>query len=127
MGRLTAQGKAFASHAEVAYEDHCTIRRRVVTKDSGGGNLPRDQIIASNVPCRIKPSSVGEKQLAGATQSATAYTVRVPRLHLGQSLRIDSTCFLDIAARDEVEAQTLSVVAPLPHTGYVDAVAVRQS
>jgi hypothetical protein len=113
--------------SEAMYEDRMTIRRRAVTKDTSGGNLPRDQVIASDVPCRIKPSTVGEKQIAGATQTATAYTVRSPRLQSDQPIKLDSSCFLDIAARGEVEAHTLSVVAPLPHTGHVDAVTVRQS
>ena len=115
--------------AAAMYEDRATIRRRVRTKATDGGNLVADEILASDIPIRIKPSSAQEKEIAGATEASTAYTVRMPAWQETVPLVLDSKCFLDIAARDGgVEAQTLSVVAPLPSTGsMLDAVAVRQT
>lgn len=129
MDRLTAQGQAFSTMAEAMYTDRCTIRRRVASKAADGGNLVTDHVLAADVPCRIRPSSAQEKEIAAATQGSTAYTVRIPAWQHEVPVDLDSSCFLDIAARDGgVEAQTLSVVAPLPSSGtQIDAVAVRQS
>lgn len=127
MDRLTAQSQAFATIAQAVYTDRCTIKRKVSTK-SGLDTTFTQQIVATNVPCRLRPSSAEEKQIAQATQGSTAYTVRIP-MWQGQSvIEIDSKCFLEIAARGKVEAQTLQVVAPLPSSGAgIDAVAIRQA
>lgn len=128
MDRLTAQGKAFAVQAAAMYTDRCNIVRRVSQK-SGLDNTYAPQTVASDVPVRIRPSSAQEKETAGATQGSTAYTVRMPAWDGDTLIALDSTCVLEIAARDGgVEAQTLNVVAPLPSSGTkLDAVAVRQS
>ena len=128
MDRLTATGQAFATSAAAMYVDRCTIRRRVSTKAPDGGNLVTQQIIASDVPCRLSASSADERLTAGAPEGRTAYTVRMPAWQGEIPIRLDSECFLDIAARGRVEAQSLAVVAPLPSSGLkLDAVAVRQS
>jgi hypothetical protein len=127
MDRLTAQGQAFAIIAAAMYTDRCTIRRRRSTK-VGLDTTFASEVLASNVPCRIRPSSAYEKETAGATQGSTAYTVRMPAWDGQTPLILDSKCLLDIAARGEVEAQTLTVIAPLPSSGTkLDAVAVSQS
>lgn len=126
--RTTQQGQAFETIAGAMYDDRCTIRRRVTTKSSSGGNLVNDQIVAADVPVRINPSSAQEKEIAGATQGSTAFTVRMPAWQNETPIDLSSPCFLDIAARDGVEAHTLSVVAPLPSSGAkLDAVAVEQT
>lgn len=125
MDRSTFTGQTFETMAAAMYEDRATIKRRVSTKGPDGGNLISDQILASDVPIRIRPSSAQEKEIAGATQGSTAYTIRIPAWQGPVPIRLDSDCFLDIAARGEVEARSLSIVAPLPGTGSkLDAVAV---
>ena len=129
MDRTTFTGQAFDTMASAMYDDRATIRRRVRTKATDGGNLVADEVLASDVPIRIKPSTAQEKEIAGATEGSTAFTVRMPAWQADVPLTLDSKCFLDIAARDGgVEAQTLTVVAPLPSTGsMLDAVATRQT
>src|SRR5690242_15768209 len=114
MGRLTAQGKAFQSFAAAAYDDRCTIRKVSKIKGVDMGNTNGETILASDVPCRLSPSSAQEREIAGATEGSTAYTVRIPFWQNGSPITIDSTCYFDIAAREGVAAQTLHVVAPLP-------------
>jgi hypothetical protein len=128
MDRTTTQGQAFETIAGAMYDDRCTIRRRVMTKDTAGGNVPVNQILASDVPVKIRPASVSEVEFAGATQGRSVFAVRLPAWQGETPIDLSSPCFLDIAARGEVEAHTLSVVAPLPSSGArLDAVAVMQS
>lgn len=128
MDRTTAQGQAFETIAAAQYDDRATIRRRVTTKSSSGGNVVNDEIVAENVPVKIKPSSAQEKEIAGATEASVAYTVRMPAWQNSEPIKLTSPCFLDIAARGDVEAHTLSVVAPLPSSGAkLDAVAIEQT
>lgn len=127
MDRLTAQSKGFESFTKAAYGDKCTIKRKVSSKQ-GLDTIYSHQVIAVNVPCRKWPSTADERQVAGATQGSTAYTVRLSLWQGDSVIDLDSTCFLEIAARGKVEAQTLQVVAPLPSSGAgIDAVAIRQS
>lgn len=109
------------------YVDRCTIKRRVSTK-VGLDTTYAPETLATSVPCRIKPSSASERETAGATQGVTTYTVRMPQWHGDAVIVIDSKCYLEIAARGEVDAQTLNIIAPLPSpSGTLDAVAIRQS
>lgn len=124
MDRQTFTGQTFETIARAQYEDRATIRRRVSTKAPDGGNLVSDQIIASDVPIRIKPSTAQEREIAQATEGTTTYTVRMPAWKDQTLIKLDSDCFVDIAARGEVEARSLAIVAPLPGTGVkLDAVA----
>jgi len=125
--RLTAQGQAFSVMATAMYTDRCTIRRVSKVKGADMGNTNSETILASDVPCRLQPSSAQEREVAGATEGSTAYTVRLPYWQNDVPVALDSTCYLDIAAREGgVEAQTLHVVAPLPGSGTkLDAVAER--
>jgi len=128
MDRLTAQGQAFATAQRAMYSDSCTIRRVVTTKGADLGNLSTSQVVVSNVPLRIKESSASEMQIAGMTQGIVGYTVRMPAWNGNTPINLTSNDFLDIAARGEVEAYTLSVVAPLPSSGVMlEAVAERQA
>jgi len=130
MDRSTQAGQMFATMAETMYDGRCVIRRRVSRKAPDGGNLVTESIVASNVPCRLSASSADEKLTAGAPEGRTAYTVRLPSFHNEIPIKLDSECFLDIAAHEGgVEAQSLAVVAPLPggSGSKIDAVAVRQS
>lgn len=127
MSRLTAQGQAFSVSQGAMYDDRCTIRRVSKVKGSDMGSTNLETVLAANVPCRLSPSSAQERQIAGAEEGSTAYTVRLAEWQNGAHVRIDSTCYLDIAARDGgVEAQTLHVVAPL-RGSQLDAVAERIS
>lgn len=130
MDRSTQTGKMFADMAAAMYDDRCVIRRRNSTKSPDGGNLVTESIVASDVPCRLSASSADEKLTAGAPEGRTAYTVRMPMYHNEILIKLDSECFLDIAAHEGgVEAQSLAVVAPLPggSGAKIDAVAIRQS
>lgn len=129
MDRLTAQGQAFSVAAATMYTDRCTIRRVSKVKGSDMGNTNSETILATGLPCRLSSSSATERQIAGATEGSTAYTVRIPYWQNGAPVRLDSTCYLDIAAREGgVPAQTLHVIAPLPGSGtMLDAVAERQA
>jgi hypothetical protein len=128
MGRLAAQGQAFQAFASAAYEDRCTIRRVSKVKGSDMGSTNAETILASNVPCRLSPASADERVIAGATEGSTAYTVRIPFWQGEHPITVGSTCYLDIAAREGVGAQSLAVKAPLPSSGTkVDMVAIRQS
>lgn len=130
MDRLTAQGQVFGTMARAMYVDRCTIRQRTNTKTASGANLPGVNVIASDVPIKIRPASADEKEVAGALQGSTAFSVSIPSWQGQTVTELDSTCSLEIAARAEgkVEAQTLQVVAPLPSSSSkLKAVAVRQS
>lgn len=129
MDRLTAQGKALEVITAAAYDDRCTIRRVSKVKGADMGNTNRETILATDVPCRLSPSSAQEREIAGAQEGSTAYTVRFPYWQNGAPITLDSTCYLDIAAREGgVASQTLHVVAPLPGSGTkIDAVAERTS
>lgn len=127
MDRLTTQGKALSVIRAATYTDRCTIKRKVSQK-SGLDTTYTQQIVAVDVPVQIKPASAAERQIAGATQGSTAYSVRLPAWQGDSVIDLDSKCFLEIAARGEVEAQTLQVIAPLSSSGVkLEAVAVRQS
>lgn len=127
MDRLTRQGQAHAGTAPRKYTDRCTIVRRISTKSGLDTTFARS-VLASDVPCKIRPSSASEKETAGATQGSTAFTVLMPAWSGDSPLELDSKCLLEIAARGRVEAQTLTVVAPLPSSGTkLEAVTVRQS
>ncbi len=127
MSRLGAQAKAFQSFTGAAYEDRCTIRRKISAK-SGLDTTYSTSVIASNVPCRIRPASASERELAAATEAATSYAVRMPFWQGLSPVSLDSTCSLDIAPRDRIADYTLHVIAPLPSSGTViDTVAVKQS
>lgn len=126
--RWTRQGQSRARSAERRYVDRCTIRRVGKSKGTDGGNTNRETILATGVPVKLEAASAEERQIAGATEGSTVYKVRIPYWQSDAPIDLDSTCYLDIAARGEVEAQTLSVVAPLSGSGTkLDAVAVRQS
>lgn len=128
MDLLTKKGKMFANIAEKMYTDRCTIRKVSKAKGADMGNTNSQTILAANVPCRLSPASAQERLTAGATEGSTTYAVRIPYWQDDTPIRLDSTCYLDIAARGEVEAQTLHVIAPLPGSGTkIDAVAERQS
>lgn len=129
MDRLTAQGKAFASHAEAAYDDRCTIRKVSKVKGADMGNTNSETILATDVPCRLSSPTAQERQIAGATEGSTAYMVRIPYWQNDTPITLDSTCYFDIAAREGgVPAQTLHVIAPLPGSGTkIDAVAEKIS
>lgn len=128
MDRLTTQGQAFEVMAGAMYTDRCTIRRVSKVKGADMGSTNSEMILASNVPCRLSPASAQERQIAGATEGSTAYTVRIPYWQEGTPITLDSTCYFDIAARELVAAQTLHVIAPLPGSGTkIDAVAEKQS
>lgn len=127
MDRETAQSQGFASFTKAAYRDRCTIKRKVSAK-SGLDTTYTQEIVATDVPVRLRPSTAQERQVAGATQGSTAFTARIPAWQGQDIIEIDSKCFLEIAARGKVEAQTLQVVAPLPSSGAgIDAVAIRQT
>lgn len=127
MDRLTAQSQAFSTIAKAVYSDRCTIKRKVSAK-SGLDTTYTHEIVATDVPVRLRPSTAQERQVAGATQGSTAFTARIPSWQGGNVIEIDSKCFLEIAARGKVEAQILQVVAPLPSSGAgIDAVVIRQA
>lgn len=115
--------------AAAMYVDRLTIRRVSKVKGADMGNTNTETVLASDVPCRLKASSAQERQIAGATEGSTAYTVRMPYWQNETPIQLDSTCYLDIAARDGgVAAQTLHVIAPLPGSGtLIDVVVERQS
>lgn len=118
MDRLTAQGKAFATSSAAMYTDRMTIRRRTSKSGPHGGQIPGAiEVLASNVPCRVRPASASEKQLAGETRGETALLVKAPAWQGSELIEIDATCEIEIAARGPVRAQTLKVVAPLPNQG----------
>lgn len=128
MDRLTAQGQALATIVAAMYTDRCVIRRVSKVKGADMGNRNSETILASAVPVRLTPASATERQIAGATEGATAYKVRLAPWQGDVPVELDSTCYLDIAARGRVEAQTLHVIAPLPSSGLkLEAVAERQT
>lgn len=127
MDRLTAQELAFSTIAKATYSDRCTITRKVSAK-SGLDTTYTHQVVATDVPIRLRPSSAQEREVAGAVQGTTAYTARIPLYQNGNVIELDSKCFIEIAARGKVEAKTLQVIAPLPSSGAgIDAVAIRQA
>lgn len=128
MDRLTATSEVFQSFAAAAYDDHATIKRKVSSK-VGLDTSYTHQVIASNVPVRIRPSSASEKEVVGAEQGSTHFTVRMSAKDVHGLAELDSTCILEIAAvSGRVEAHSLNVIAPLPSaSGVLDAVTVRQS
>jgi len=92
------------------------------------GNSNSETILASNVPCRISPSSANERMVAGAVEGVASFTVRLPFWQGDHPITVGSTCLLDIHAREETPAQTLAVIAPLPGSSTkIDMVAIRQS
>lgn len=118
MDLLTKKGQMFGNIAEKMYTDRMTIRRQTTTKGPAGGNIPgAPLILASNVPCRIKPASANERELAGATQGANAYLIKSPAWQGSELIQIDATCEIVIAARDIIPEQILKVIAPLSNQG----------
>jgi hypothetical protein len=88
------------------------------TKGTHGGQVPGiGQTLVTNHPCAIRPSDANEKQLAGATQSETAFTVRMPAWSGDSVVQIQARGEIEIAARGAIAARTLKVVAPLPNQG----------
>lgn len=128
MDRITAHGRLHASIMAAQYDDRCTIRRIGKTTGADMGSRSTETIIATDVPCKLSASSGDERVIAGATEGRTALTVRMPAWEGVRPLDLDSNCYLDIAARGEVEAQTLHVIAPLPSSGLkLEAVTERTS
>lgn len=85
-------------------------------------------VLASDVPCRVKPASASEKQLAGATQGDLALLVRMPAWQGAELIEIDARCEIIIAARGGMPAQTLKAIAPLPNQGLtLEVVGTRQA
>jgi hypothetical protein len=118
MDRLTRQGQSQARTATRKYTDRCTVRTIATGKGTHGGQVPGiGQVLVANHPCRVKPSDANEKQLAGATQSETAFTVRMPAWSNGNAVQIQARGEIEIAARGAIAARTLKVVAPLPNQG----------
>lgn len=129
MDLLTEKGKMFGNIAIEMYTDRMTIRRQTSTKGPAGGNLPSTPVIlASNVPCRIRPASATEREVAGATQGANAFLVKAPAWQGSDLIQIDATCELVIAARDSIPEQVLKVVAPLSNQGLtLEVVGTKQA
>lgn len=128
MDRLTYQGQCFARMAAAMYADRCTIRRVTKSKAADMGDLVDDEILAIDIPCRLRIASANEMAFAGGLEGNVAFTVRLPAWKDDAVLTLDSNCFLDIAARGEVEAHTLAVVAPLPYSGLLlEAVTERRT
>jgi hypothetical protein len=118
MTRLGRQGQAHANTSQRKYTDRCTVRTIVTVKGTHGGQVPGiGQVLVSDHPCRVLPSSADEKQLAGATQSGTAFTVRMPAWSNGDAVQVQARGEIEIAARDGIAARTLKIVAPLPNQG----------
>lgn len=116
--RLTEQGRVFGNVSRAMYGDRMTIRRRAPKSGPHGGQLPGAPVVlASNVPCRVRPATASEKQLAGQTTGETALRVKAPAWQGSELIEIDATCEIEIAARGPVPAQILKVVAPLPNQG----------
>jgi len=118
MDRLTKQALIFQSSSKKSYTDRMTIRQRGTTSGPHGGQVPGAALVlASNVPCKVRPANANEKQLAGATEGEIALLVKAPALQNSEMIVIDATCEIEIAARGKMKAQTLKVVAPLPNQG----------
>lgn len=129
MDRLTAQAQVFAVASRAMYTDRMTIRRPASTKGATAGNVPSTaEVLATDIPCRIRPASADERELAGATQGTNAFVVKAPALDGSSLIQIDSKCELVIAARGHVPAQTLKAVSPLPNQGMsFEVVATKQA
>jgi len=117
--RLTAQGRAFSTAAAAMYTDRMIVRRQTSTSGPHGGSIPAPPtILATNVPCRYRPASAQETELAGATFGSAAYYIKAPALQGSRLIEIDARCEVEIAARHGgVPAQVLKVVAPLANQG----------
>ena len=114
--RLTNQGRIFRNIAAAQYRDRMTIRRRASKSGPHGGQLPGEpEVLATNVPCRVRPATASETQRAGQTEGETALLVKAPAWQGSGLIAIDATCEIEIAARGPVPAQVLKVVAPLPN------------
>lgn len=114
--RLTEQGRVFGNISRAMYKDRMTIRKRSSTSGPHGGQVPGGfTVLASNVPCRVRPANANETQLAGQTTGEIALVVKSPAWQGSDLIDIDATCEIEIAARGSIPAQTLKAVAPLPN------------
>lgn len=83
------------------------------TTDPGGGNIVGDPAdsIPRNIPCRYRPASGREVQLAAKVLSGTAYVLTVPAQFKGHLVGVDATSQGVVAARPSGEpARTFNVV-----------------
>lgn len=109
--------KEISAAAPAFLPDLMTIRRPTSTKGPTGGNLPgAPQVLASNVPCKLRAPSGREIEIAGATQGGLVVVVKTPSWHSSGFLIVDSKCELLIAEGTQ-PAQTLKVIVQLPNSG----------
>lgn len=115
--------------AAAMYDDRCTIRRLTSTTGTHGGQIPGSPtVLATDVPCRTRPASATERQVAGATQGETALVIKMPAWHNDAPLTVEARCEIEIAARDAIAAQVLKIIAPLPNQGIsIEVVATKVS
>lgn len=118
MDRLTRQGRSQANTAARKYTDRCTVRTIATVKGAHGGQVPGiGEVLVTNHPCRIRPASASERQLANATESVAAYTVRMPAWAGDNAIQVQARGEIEIAARDGIAARVLKVLAPLSNQG----------
>lgn len=75
------------------------------TTDPGGGTIvgePADSV-PRNIPCRYRPATGREVQLAGKTISGTAYMLTIPAQFNGHLISVDATSRGVVAARTKGE------------------------
>lgn len=117
--RLTIIGKGIATARAAMYSDRCTIRRVSKMKGADMGNVNTETVLASDVPCRIRPASATEREIAAATEATVVYAVRMPAWQSSERVTIDSQCEIELAFRDGAASPSdrLRVVAPLNNQG----------
>src|SRR5687768_13162181 len=90
------------------FADTVTFKRLTQTKGTAGGNISPATVSAtpSSVPCRYRPASGSERELAGKTISGAAYMIFVPAQYSSALIDVDSKCQAVIAARSGSPAET---------------------
>jgi hypothetical protein len=99
--QFTAMASAYGTVAAAMYGDTVTFRRPAISKGSAGGNLAGSPTATTpaSIPCRYRPASGREIQLAGKPVSGTAYMIFVPAQFSSQLVDVDGECQAVIAAR----------------------------
>lgn len=111
--RATQLAIEVGRRASESFPDTVTFSRPTSAKDSSGGTTYTNANTSpANVPCRYRPSSGDEVELAGKTISGNAYTIIVPAYFSSALVDVDSKSKAVVAARSGGEvSRTFNIVS----------------
>lgn len=110
--RATQLATEIGMRAAEGFPDLVTFSRATPTKGSAGGNVNPSSTnnTPANVPCRYRPASGSEVELAGKPVAGSAYMIFIPAYFSAALVDVDAKSKAVIAARSGGEpARTLNI------------------